>query len=265
MAEPCATQPLALNEESEVAAKNLLTEHFSPIYKDRTPDYVGTLLTTEHYLDRFRHLMNVIQCKSFQAEDDILVSGCGAGSEMFVAKQVGFGSVFGVEVEEFWIEVCKLRLQHLEDIHPQYYEGDYLPYENDQFRVIASGHVIEHTKNPYLYLQECLRVLAPGGYLSLEFPSRYHTKELHTGLVSFEWLPTPLRNAVIRALSSKLSPITQKAKEGYAAIVATDLKQISMSGTRHMLDQSGVSYSILSCVTILPGIIRCVIQKTGSR
>ena len=76
-------------------------------------------------------------------------------------------------------------------MYPSHYEGTFLPYDDAQFFVVASGHVIEHTNDPFIYLSECMRVLRVGGYLSLEFPNRYHHTELHTGLPSFRMASAP--------------------------------------------------------------------------
>src|SRR5260370_4832201 len=75
---------------------------------------------------------------------------------------------------------------------------DTLPFEDGSFSFLASGHIIEHTSSPMHYLREQLRVLQAGGFLFLEFPSRYHSIELHTGTSSVEWLPAPLRSWALR-------------------------------------------------------------------
>jgi ubiquinone/menaquinone biosynthesis C-methylase UbiE len=191
----------------------------------------------------------------------LLVSGCGAGSEMITAKQFGVGQVYGVEVEQFWIDICKQRLRYIPDMHPTYYDGESLPYTDAEFKVIASGHVIEHTRSPERYLRECMRVLAPGGYISLEFPNRYHHTELHMHLHSFEWLPRPVRNTIVRGLASPLSPLKKDAKRRYRDIVITNLQQISVGGISRMLKRIGQPFTILDSVRPLPGVTRCVIRK----
>ena len=125
----------------------------------------------------------------------------------------------------------------------------------------VSGHVIEHTGDPAHYLHECLRVLAPGGVLSLEFPSRYHHTELDTQLPSFEWLPRPLRNGALRLASSRLAPITAQARISFSSILGTNLQQISMGLVRRWARRSGYPHTILDVTKPVPGIIRCVIRK----
>jgi len=247
--------------EVESSVRAFLLEYFSPAHQERVDGYVESLLATDGCADRFAYLRSVVGPYVFRAGAKILISGCGAGSEMIVAKQLGFRQVCGVEVEEVWITACRMRFQDSPDLEASLYDGNALPYGDAEFDVIASGHVIEHTKDPEGYLRECVRVLTPGGYLSLEFPNRYHHRELHTRLPSFEWLPRPVRNSILRALLSRLSPLSADVKNRYNAIVATDLKQISMGGVRRMLNRIGHPYSILNSVRPAPGITRCVIRK----
>ncbi len=183
------------------------------------------------------------------------------GSEMIMARQFGFGKVYGVEVEQILLDATKIRLTQFTDMYPLLYDGKSLPYEDGQFNVVASGHVVEHTGDPRYYLQEVLRVLAPGGYLYLEFPHRYYYVELHTQLPSFEWLPWKLRDAVLRILSSKNSPLREEAKSRYLSIVTTNLQQISLGGVMRMIRTTGYSAKLMGRTHPAPGILSSVIRR----
>jgi hypothetical protein len=106
-----------------------------------------------------------------------------------------------------------------------------------------------------------MRVLAAGGHLLLEFPSRYHHTELHTQRPSLEWLPRAIRNAAIRIMSSRFSPLNAGAKVQYSSLVTSGLHQISMGSVRNWLDSSGYSYTILNTMKPESGIVRCVVRK----
>jgi SAM-dependent methyltransferase len=239
----------------------MLIEHYGPTYKDRVDSYIDTCLATEHFAQRFLYLRSVVGTEIFNPRSAILISGYGMGSEMIMARQFGFGKVYGVEVEQILVDATKRRLAQFSDMYPSLYDGKILPYEDEQFNVVASGHVIEHTGDPRLYLQEVLRVLAPGGYLYLEFPHRYHIRELHTGLPSFEWLPQPLRNLALRILSSKISPLNEDVKLRYESIVTTNLQQISMGGVKRMLHTTGYSAKLIGSAQPALGIISSVIRR----
>ena len=252
--------PLTLEPSIEEEIRTTLVERFRPLYRERVNDHVATLLAVENHVCQFQYLRSVIGSSLF-VSTRILISGFSAGSEMIVARQFGFGKIYGVEVDQFCVNVCRSRLRNFSDMYLSLYDGDYLPYAAEQFDVIVSGHVIEHTRNPNLYLQECMRVLVPGGYLFLEFPTRYHYIELHTGLPSFEWLPRAVRDIIIRVLSSRLSPLPSDVKARYNSIVTTCLQQISLSGIKRLLKKANYTPIVLDSTMAVPGIIRCVTQK----
>jgi SAM-dependent methyltransferase len=239
----------------------MLIEHYGPYYKDRVDGYVDMCLATESFAQRFLYLRSIVGTELFNPLSSILISGYGMGSEMIMARQFGFGKVYGVEVEQILVDATKKRLAQYSDMHPVLYDGNILPYEDGQFNVVASGHVIEHTGDPKVYLQEVLRVLVPGGYLYLEFPNRYHITELHTQLPSFEWLPRSLRNFILRILSGKISPLSEKVKLRYLSIVTTNLQQISMGGVLQMVHLSGYSAKLMSRAHPAAGIISSVIRR----
>jgi ubiquinone/menaquinone biosynthesis C-methylase UbiE len=257
--------PLTLDPEIENEIRLLLTNHYEPVYRERTESYVNSLLTIVNYTCRFQYLQSIIGTDACRPETRIFISGFSVGSEMIAARQFGFGKIHGAEVDHFLLAVCQKRLSQFQDMYPVYYDGTTLPYENEQFDVLVSGHIVEHTRIPELYLKECMRVIAPGGYLFLEYPTRYHYKELHTLLPSFEWLPRPLRNGILLALSSRISPLNQPSKERYRSIVKTKLKQISMWQIRYMLMKNGYRPIVLNSMKAAPGIIRCVMQKSHDK
>lgn len=254
--------PITLEHLGEERARALLLEHFTRFYKDRTCNYVDGLLARSHYIDRFLYLEAVVGSNLFKSSSNVLVSGFGAGSEMVVAREFGLGDIYGVEVDQVWVDVCKLRFENMTGMYPAVYLGAKLPFDDAVFDLVMSGHIIEHTLDPQQYINESLRVLKSGSYLSLEFPTRYHYRELHTGLISFEWLPQGVRNGFLRLLCSNYSPLPHQVKAGYSSITSTALKQISMCSIHKMLKASGYMYSVINVLKPAPGVVRCVIKKT---
>lgn len=59
----------------------------------------------------------------------------------------------------------------LESFEPDYfYDGNELPFESNSFDSVVSFEVLEHVKNPHIYITEILRVLKPNGKLMLSVP-----------------------------------------------------------------------------------------------
>lgn len=215
-------------------------------------------MSLEGAASRFAYLFALLPPQLFGSSSRALISGTAAGSEMLVAKKSGFGEVHGTEVEAVYIDICKTRFQSLPGLYPVLYDGKRLPYEDGFFDLVVSGHIIEHTEDPFAYLGEHLRVLKRGGYLYLEFPTRFHHTELHTNLPSFEWLPTPLRDASLRTLGSRLSPLPNGVKTRYNTIVDTRLKQISLGKVRRWLGRIDPEARILDSGRAARGVIRSI-------
>jgi ubiquinone/menaquinone biosynthesis C-methylase UbiE len=191
----------------------------------------------------------------------LFISGFSVGSEVVAARGMGFERIWGVEVDTFLHEVAEARLRHLPEVHLVVYDGGRLPYTDESFGWVTSSHIVEHTRDPTRYLGECMRVLKPGGYFSLEFPTRYHTRELHTGLPSLEWLPGVIRNWALRVLASPYSPAREGVKQKCRSIVETELRQVSYGSVRRAIRKAGFAFSVASFERPAPGVVRVVFRR----
>ena len=246
--------------DNETLAYGMLTERYKNAYGENIKAQVEILLSLDGFIDRFNYLCTVLGSNLEAHLPSIMVSGYSAGSEMIVARNFGFQKVYGVEIDKSLYEIAKIRLKQYSDVFPTVYDGLYLPYDDQQFNLVASGHIIEHTQSPMIYLRETFRVLKPGGILYIEFPSRYHHIELHTGLISFEWLPSRLRNLMLRILSSQYSHLKPQIKSRYRDVLFT-LKQISRRDIFNMLSHLKVEYREIAHSKPAAGIVRCIIEK----
>lgn len=194
------------------------------------------------------------------ARQRLLVSGTAIGTEMLLARDYGFESVCGTEVTPDLVEICRLRIADQPGLSVTHYDGKTLPFADASFTAVTSGHVIEHTWSPREYMREHLRVLAPRGFMFLEFPTRYHRTELHTGLVSLEWLPKALRRLAIKALVSRLSPMSGARKRLYQLMLDT-LQPVSVWQIRWWAFLAQGKVSVEDCAVPAKGIIRLVLRK----
>jgi SAM-dependent methyltransferase len=169
------------------------------------------------FADRFNYLDKYVPDHS---RSSILISGCAVGSEMILARRFGWRRVVGTEVNREYLSFAGKRLEKMDSAVIVHYDGDRLPFRDNAFSTIFSGHVIEHTHSPFKYFKEHLRVLQKGGYLFLEFPNRYNTVELHTNLPSVEYLPLWLRRVVLRYRSSKFSKYSELQRTHYKLILS---------------------------------------------
>lgn len=254
--EPFLTENIQSNLE-ELASKRLRT-HLEKKGQHGIEKNLEELLVGDGYIERF-HLIE--DCVGGACKERLLISGCAVGTEHLVARNFGFREIYGTEVIEEYVEIAKMRLSAQEGMFVDLYDGKTLPYEDAYFSFVYSGHIIEHTPSPFGYFCEHLRVLKPGGVMFLEFPNRYHHTELHTGTVSFEWMPEPFRSVCLRVMSSRFLPGNVQKKKYYEA-VRTTLKPISVWQLKAYTLVSGSSkIKILQTQVPAPGFMRVMLRK----
>jgi SAM-dependent methyltransferase len=252
------TATLIAETAAEDETRQTLAARFRELGYWNPEEAAGASMSIESVADRFETLKPFLRPGPGSR---VLVSGMSAGSEMLAALRFGFGEVHGTEVDPFYLELCRKRFGADQRLRSHLYDGAGLSFENAWFDAVVSGHIIEHTRDPFAYLREHLRVLKPGGLLLLEFPTRFHRRELHTQLPSFEWLPRAVRNAFLRVLASRRSPLEPGVKQRYRAIFETGLQQVSTVQVRFWARRSGFPAELIHRVTPSPGVVRCVLRK----
>lgn len=245
------------NEENNLKSRLLqylvkMNQWDSQINADRLFDLEGG------FVSRFNYFLPYLDDNAMH---HLLISGCAVGSELIVARKYGFQEIYGTEISEEYVEIARLRLANAKGIHVDLYDGLYTPYDNEQFTMVCSGHIIEHTESPIKYFRECMRVLSRGGFFFLEFPNRYHKTELHTNLPSVDFLPSPLRYLALRFLSSKISPFSLINRHRFNEVLNT-LRPISVWQIRLYLILTGhLKTRILHKYSPAPGYTRLIIKK----
>lgn len=105
---------------------------------------------------------------------DMLDAGCGPGGKTIFFSEQGVRSITGIDIDPERIELAKKFAQQKGATTIQLREANLaeLPFEEDSFDIIFLNDVVEHIQRPILKkaLQECKRVIRPGGKICLEFP-----------------------------------------------------------------------------------------------
>ena len=93
--------------------------------------------------------------------------------------------ISGTDINQIYIDAAT-QFAKIRNINADYRKGrgESIPYENDQFDVILTFDVLEHVQNIRKTMDECYRVLKPGGKLIAVFPSYYQPLEHHLGRVT---------------------------------------------------------------------------------
>jgi SAM-dependent methyltransferase len=124
----------------------------------------------------------------------VLDAGCGEGYGTDILAHAA-SSVVGVDLE---LPVVRRAIERYP--RAQFRAGDIaaLPFENASFDAVVSLQVIEHVGDPARLLQECARVLRPGGTLILSTPNRltFSKDGIRNPFHSLEFAPAELRSLV---------------------------------------------------------------------
>jgi SAM-dependent methyltransferase len=110
------------------------------------------------------------------ANKDVLDFGCGYGGRTVRYKELGAKSVTGTEIVPEMVaeaqEFAKWKGVDIQILLTP--EGQQLALPDNSFDMICSYDVFEHVASPEQVLQECWRLLRPGGVLHAVFPPFHH-------------------------------------------------------------------------------------------
>jgi len=128
---------------------------------------------------------------------DVLDIGCLTGGRSVAwFEQYELGSMSGIDIKDEYIEAAR-QFGAVRGAKTDFRKsvGESLPFDDGTFDAILTFDVLEHVQDVKKALNECYRVLKPGGRLFLVFPSYFHPIEHHLSLVTLtpgiHWLFSP--------------------------------------------------------------------------
>jgi len=190
-----------------------------------------------------------------------LVPGSALGGECFAALELGASEVTGLEISKELVIKSQEYAQSRAKANVFFYEFDGKVFPNSLYDLVLSGHVIEHSSDWRERLRECIRVSRPEGRIYLEFPSRFHFRELHTGLISFEWMPSKLRSAANNASAGIYKLLGMHIKSAKRQSIQDTLQQVSHSQIKKFLSVNyGETIMIRASSNPASGIKRLIIS-----
>jgi len=131
----------------------------------------------------------------------LLDVGCGT-APLLAAAAPQFPTVVGVDIAFRWLVVAKKRLAEAGVDAPLICAcAEALPFPDGTFDRVVLDSVIEHVRDQHDTLQECQRVMQPGGVLFATTPNRFSLgPDPHTGLWAGSLLPDRWTAAYVRRM-----------------------------------------------------------------
>lgn len=147
----------------------------------------------------WEHVYRYNFASSFVKGKRVLDIACGEGYGAAALQRAGATHVIGVDVSE---DVC-VHAHRKYGLDARLGSAEQIPLTNKSIEVIVSFETIEHVTDPYRFLDECARVLVPGGMVIISTPNKgiygvgvqnpYHCSEM-TELEFVEALQARFRN-----------------------------------------------------------------------
>jgi len=145
----------------------------------------------------------------------VLDLGCGNGCyTQELARRAAY--VCGVDIQISHLKSFRQPIQRIQAA------GENLPFASNSFDVVTMIEVLEHTRSDEQTLEECFRVLKPGGLLVLFVPNKLYPFESHPchignfsigrNIPLISWFPESLRKRLCHARTYSRRKLLSLAK-----------------------------------------------------
>jgi SAM-dependent methyltransferase len=116
----------------------------------------------QYHFEKLHHLPKLIDFNAYRGKK-ILDVGCGAGTDL-VRFAKGGALVTGVDLSSSAIALAKQNFAH-QGLAADLREGDgeKLPFDDNAFDLVFAHGVVQYTASDQALVEECRRVLKPGG------------------------------------------------------------------------------------------------------
>ena len=123
--------------------------------------------------------------KDFLNSSILEIGSFTGGSLVQWTERYGFSNAQGIDINQIFAKAGNEFAKQKEiNVNFKTGFGEKLPYKNDSFDYVVNFDVLEHVKNVEEVLNECFRVLKPGGKLLSVFPQFFQPMEAHLGMVT---------------------------------------------------------------------------------
>jgi ubiquinone/menaquinone biosynthesis C-methylase UbiE len=116
----------------------------------------------QYHFEKLHHLLRLVDFAGYRGQS-VLDVGCGAGVDLARFAKGG-ATVTGIDLTESAIELAKVNFAQ-QGLHGDLRigNGEYLPFADSSFDLVYAHGVVQYTVDPRRLVEECCRVLKPGG------------------------------------------------------------------------------------------------------
>ncbi|PYR38177.1 MAG: hypothetical protein DMF93_16495 [Acidobacteria bacterium] len=116
----------------------------------------------QYHFEKLHHLLRLVAFDGYRGRS-VLEVGCGAGVDLARFARGG-AAVTGVDLAQSAIELARANFaqQGLQGAF-EVADGERLPFPDNCFDLVYAHGVVQYTANPQRLVDECRRVLKPGG------------------------------------------------------------------------------------------------------
>jgi ubiquinone/menaquinone biosynthesis C-methylase UbiE len=116
----------------------------------------------QYHFEKLHHLLRLVDFAGYPGKS-VLEVGCGAGVDLARFAKGG-ASVVGIDLTSSAIELAKANFaQQTLQGDLQVANGECLPFGDDSFDLVYAHGVVQYSADPRRMVEECCRVLKPGG------------------------------------------------------------------------------------------------------
>lgn len=125
----------------------------------------------EYHFDKLHHLLRLVPFDACRGRR-VLEVGCGAGTDL-VRFARGGATVTGIDIAESAIALARKNFE-IQTLHATLAvaDGETLPFPDDVFDLVYAHGVVQYTANDWRLVNECRRVVKPGGEVILQVYNR---------------------------------------------------------------------------------------------
>jgi SAM-dependent methyltransferase len=116
----------------------------------------------QYHFEKLHHLLRLVDFDGYRGRR-VLEVGCGAGVDLARFAKGG-ASVVGVDLSSSAIDLARTNFEQQSlagDFRVA--DGEALPFEDNSFDLVFAHGVVQYTADPKRLVEECRRVLKPGG------------------------------------------------------------------------------------------------------